>query len=292
MYFFKFVYRDIFFFFLVIIFSLQNILIRLVSSTSPTQSPTYFIATPSLHSGLVAYYPFDGDVNDDSGNGNHGTNHGASSQTDRHGNAGGCYHLDGSGDYMEFPGADFNFVNNFTLAMWIKPTSTQDAYATLFDKAHWSTSLGRTPYGWSLQQNVGNVNQYSLNWVPVDGTEYMGNYIQTTGGQWNHLVFMKAGSSTIAYLNGVFASKQSLGSNANLIANNKPLVIGGANGGQTDPATISGSRYSGLIDEVFIYNRTITAQEVKMLYQIHAPTSQPSTSPTSQPSSKKDDSFL
>ena len=45
----------------------------------------------SLQTGLVAWYPFDGNASDMSGNGNHGTVNGASLSTDRHGQANKAY---------------------------------------------------------------------------------------------------------------------------------------------------------------------------------------------------------
>ena len=55
----------------------------------------------NLQSGLVAWYPFDGNASDMSGNGNHGTVNGATLGTDRHGQIGKAYHFDGVDDYIE-----------------------------------------------------------------------------------------------------------------------------------------------------------------------------------------------
>ena len=54
-----------------------------------------------LTSGLVGYYPFDGNASDMSGNGNDGTVNGATSGADRHGVAGKAYSFDGN-DYLSF----------------------------------------------------------------------------------------------------------------------------------------------------------------------------------------------
>jgi hypothetical protein len=54
-----------------------------------------------LNDGLVAYYPFNGNANDKSGNGNHGTVHGATLTEDRFGNADSAYNFDGVYDYIE-----------------------------------------------------------------------------------------------------------------------------------------------------------------------------------------------
>jgi len=50
---------------------------------------------------LIAFYPFNGNANDESGNGNHGTVYGASLVKDRFGNADSAYSFDGVNDYID-----------------------------------------------------------------------------------------------------------------------------------------------------------------------------------------------
>ena len=52
---------------------------------------------------LVAYYPFNGNANDESGNGNNGTIFRATLTTDRFGNANRAYSFDGS-SFISVPG--------------------------------------------------------------------------------------------------------------------------------------------------------------------------------------------
>ena len=56
-------------------------------------------ANAGLNDGLVAYYPFNGNANDESGNGNDGTVNGATLADDRFGNPGSAYYFDGN-DYI------------------------------------------------------------------------------------------------------------------------------------------------------------------------------------------------
>ena len=64
------------------------------------------VPASSLSTGLVAYYSFDGNASDMSGNGNHGTVNGATLGTDRHGVAGKAYDFDGVNDWILFPKGD------------------------------------------------------------------------------------------------------------------------------------------------------------------------------------------
>jgi len=65
-----------------------------------------------LNEGLVAHYPFNGNVNDESGNGNDGTAHGTTLTEDRFGNMNGAYYFDGVDDRIQIPG---NTINGTTI---------------------------------------------------------------------------------------------------------------------------------------------------------------------------------
>ena len=68
----------------------------LIISSLLAQVPAY---VPT--NGLVGYWPFNGNANDESGNGNHGTVNGATLTTDRNGNANAAYSFDGISNFIE-----------------------------------------------------------------------------------------------------------------------------------------------------------------------------------------------
>ena len=75
----------------------------------------------SLNDGLVAYYPFNGNANDESGNGNEGTGHGGVALTaDRFGNAGSAYRFDGIDDFINVGDNLDQPNNNFSISVWFK----------------------------------------------------------------------------------------------------------------------------------------------------------------------------
>src|SRR5262252_9319371 len=57
--------------------------------------------SPDIVSGLLAYYPFDGNADDASGNGNDGTVHGAVLDVDRFRSPNGSYRFDGTASYIQ-----------------------------------------------------------------------------------------------------------------------------------------------------------------------------------------------
>lgn len=74
----------------------------------------------SLDKGLVAYYPFNGNANDESGNGNNGTIQNARLTSDRFGNTTSAIYLSGVNDYIALPGDIMNGEREGTLSVWIK----------------------------------------------------------------------------------------------------------------------------------------------------------------------------
>ena len=76
----------------------------------------------NINDGLVAYYPFNGDAQDSSGNSNHGTEHGGVSYID--GVKGQAAKFDGVDDYVEIAYSDTMDVwPDFTVSAWISQHS-------------------------------------------------------------------------------------------------------------------------------------------------------------------------
>ena len=70
--------------------------------------------------GLVAYYPFNGNANDATGNGNNGTVNGATLTSDRFGNSNSAYDFNGVDNHISINDTLCNFgTGEFTLSSWL-----------------------------------------------------------------------------------------------------------------------------------------------------------------------------
>jgi hypothetical protein len=239
-------------------------------SFQPTTQPTSYISG-TLNQGLVAYYPFDGNARDQSGNGNNGEVHNAFLAHDRFGNPNSAYRFDGSTSYIEIEnGAPFSFRNNFSVSVWVNPAASQQGLATILDKSHYGGS------SWVIIQSEITTNDYrfvfySNQWNSVSSASLIPN-------QWSHLSFVKENSLLSIYLNGIVvaaANTAAILSNGDL-----PLFVGACRSPDGTPIR----HFTGYIGDIFIYDRTLSTHEVLKLYQFGAPTSQPTGTPTSQPS--------
>ncbi len=73
--------------------------------------------------GLQAYYPFNGNANDESGNNKHPVFNNATITAGRFGNPNSAYHFNGVYQYMRITNnPSLNFGNQITLSVWVRPT--------------------------------------------------------------------------------------------------------------------------------------------------------------------------
>ena len=124
-----------------VVLSLDSVLYNSITSTAPL--------TGSLTNGLVAYYPFNGNANDESINTNNGTVNGATLTFDRFGNHNSAYEFNGN-DYIDL-GQNIN-LNSFTFVVWIKTNS----YGAIISK-HSRESSFNSSYEMQML-NSGNCN--------------------------------------------------------------------------------------------------------------------------------------
>ena len=71
--------------------------------------------------GLVAYFPFNGNANDASANGNDGTVYGATLTNDRYSVTNSAYFFDGISSYILVSNSPSLSLTNITISLWVKP---------------------------------------------------------------------------------------------------------------------------------------------------------------------------
>ena len=98
-----------------------------------------------MANGLAAWYPFCGNPNDESGNGNDGIVHGASLTSDRFGNTNSAYQFNGISDSIrvaDAPELNIRTGQSFSIALWLKQDTLNSA-KYFFSK--YSGSMGQGP---------------------------------------------------------------------------------------------------------------------------------------------------
>ena len=225
-----------------------------------------------IKEGLVAYYPFNGNANDESGNGNHGIVRGAILTQDRHSIQNSSMRFNGSSTFIEIPSSkSLDSINRITISCWIYadllfPPQGQQGWKSSCITAKGLRSGEASD--WALTIDGDRIRPH----IFVNGWNYSDSPSVITKKKWQHVVFSYDGSSTRTYADGVII-KEVLRNVGVLPSSNQPMYIG-----VYLPESPSNSNFfPGLIDDFRVYNRALTDAEVKAIYDYE------STSPIQSP---------
>lgn len=204
-----------------------------------------------LTNGLVACYPFNGNANDSSGFRNHGLIVGATLTTDRFGNPRSAYRFTGDGStYILIPNSpSLDITRNVTMTAWVLTGGGGTYSPRIISKYNYELGMDDTsPYPRVFGDLKPGAAVYSPN-VPLNTN------------RWMFLACTYDGQTVSVFTNGVQASQ--LARTGSMTVSSRPLVIG-AN-------LDDGSDYfNGAIDDVRIYNRALSTNEVAQLFAIES----------------------
>jgi hypothetical protein len=264
----------------------QLFILLFLSSTS-----LQTIAQPSYvpTNGLVGWWPFNGDANDESGNNNNGTVNGATLTTDRFGNSNSSYNFNvnnwtwgANGDFIYIPyNPSFNFTE-FTVSAWVNRASdgatispqglsvirrfeygysNPNGESWTLDIAHGTSAEGAIVYGAVIEQSTSPApNSYcsTTQTIPVN--------------QWSHLMMTYSQSTLKIYIDGIL-----------VCTTNDPSIVintignSGISIGLSLQANGHWGPFDGKIDDIGIWNRALSETEIATLYNgcFNSLTSQP-----------------
>lgn len=225
-------------------------------------------AQVNLNSGLVAYYPFNGNANDASGFNHHPAFNNATLTTDRFGTSNNAYLFNGIDNYMRVPNApDLNFSNKISIAVWIKP---QGFY---YGNCHGNSVLikgtdidpaGRYLIRFEDGQYL-NGNNCSVTTPDTIHQNYWGSgaflyggytpYVQK--GEWVSVIYTYDGTNVKLYVNCKLVIDDVI---PGLSFTNPYDLFLGKLDSPTHPYW-----YNGAMDDVRLYNRALTEDEVSYI---------------------------
>jgi hypothetical protein len=214
----------------------------------------------------IASYSFNGNANDESGNGNNGFVYGASLTTDRFGNSDRAYSFNGVNNYIVTPLG--NNTQSLAMSFWFKCKQKLDFPLTsnkfnIIGFSDNNNNVSDAIGAWDFNGNSNNVRLNGLTYTnAIPGHAFVGcnsvnviiSYIDTT---WNHIVYMRSKDSISLYFNGVLQG--SISYNGNYQIDNS-LIIGKL------WKIWDGNYFNGSIDDIRIYNRTLSGTEISALF--------------------------
>jgi len=210
-----------------------------------------------LDEGLVAYYPFNGNVNDESGNGYHGTVQGALITANRFGKLG-AYGFDGHDARIKLDGEALNSLNSLTISLWLQSFDS-GSNNHFFSAAHSGQNNELL-----IKHNNGKIT------LQVKGKEHKMSDFKVNDNTWHHIVLTRDGSIIELYIDSRFDSVWDSASVGNLSVEKSGLWLGGDQdsvGGGWD----SSQQLDGLLDDLRIYDRVLNESEIQELYNLTEP---------------------
>jgi len=218
--------------------------------------------SPVPTTGLIAWWPFNGNAKDESGNGNDGTVNAALLDTDRKGTANSCYKLDGDGDYIFI---NKNLFDNgwpeLTINIWYyldqqsNPANVNSSHVLFNTSPHFALGLG---------MNWLSSNKYSIflgTGTPSTTWNIFHNALsdQTlTIKQWRMYSVVKSGKSYRLYIDGVLDTTWT--ASTEVVSYLYKVYLGAG-----DPS-ITNEVIMGKIDDVSIHNRALTTEELLKIF--------------------------
>ena len=215
------------------------------TTASIAQVPNYLPTN-----GLVGWWPFNGNANDESGNGNNGTVNGATLTTDRFGNAGAAYSFDGIDDFIQVPDNNtLDITSNISISIWVFGYQTPS-------------------YRFVDKSTNGLADAYLLDVYPSDRFRMIvanstsnppsalpGSFIPLT---LTNIIVTYDQNNVKFYIDGVL--NNTIQKSGNSPTNNNPLRFG------ANSLLSSDLFFKGTLDDIGIWNRALSDCEIADLY--------------------------
>jgi len=229
---------------------------------------------PTLQTGLVAHYPFNGNANDESGNGNHATAFNTQNTLDRFGVSDAAFKFNGisgvNGSTVVSNNTLFNIgQSQYTIHFWFKPDNMFQTTRTLINThPHTGVAIGLSPES-APGYVVFAIGSASGSWTALDQHGPKNDY-QT--GVWYSVTLTKSGTQYNHYINGQLEKNIDIPAAANFNCNVTLRMSG------IFTSKISGiednlwQTFTGDMDDIRIYNRALSSAEVTELYNLETQT--------------------
>ncbi|MDY0017801.1 MAG: LamG-like jellyroll fold domain-containing protein [Candidatus Delongbacteria bacterium] len=244
-----------------------------INSTGTSYGDELIFSTPDNPEGLVAYYPFSGNTNDESGYGNNAVNYGAVQVEDRYEFPNSAYSFNGTPNWMDIGDIDVlnPHLSDVSVSVWIKTTQQIPGEgARIYSKG----THGGTQPGYAVMLYPGQ-NGKTAFIFGIDGHEHivLSNSV-VNDGKW-HLITGIADRDGNAqlYIDRVKETSQvSISPHAlsDLASSTYNASIGVSYCTNGIPGALS-EYFNGTIDEVRVFMRALSQQDVDQLYANYLP---------------------
>ena len=221
----------------------------------------FFAQIPSYvpTNGLVGYWPFNGNANDESGNGNNGTVNGAIFTSDRFGNGNSAYNFNGNNDFIQIINPILPIANSSrTISAWFNLTPTPEYN-------DWYSILS---YGNNISDGFLNDILIQKTLADINFNEFMciSNPIFDLSNNWHNIIITYDSSNLLnvkIYLDSLLL-QTNITNYHGITSLNTQLT--NLYFGKSNVMYNSYYNFNGSIDDIGIWNRALTQEEITGLY--------------------------
>ncbi|MEK6571219.1 MAG: LamG-like jellyroll fold domain-containing protein, partial [Bacteroidota bacterium] len=197
---------------------------------------------------LVAYYPFNGNAVDASGNSHNGTVYGATLTNERLGNPNSAYYFDGTTSYIQVPNSSsLNFQQSISINYWMN-------LGAFYNREQYPISHGNWENRWKV-----SISNQRLRWTvkTTTGIKDLDSETPLQTNMWDNVTVLYSGSDFEVYLNGELDAFSSW--SGTILPTTFDLTIG-----QVLPNN-QNYNFRGVLDEIRIFNYALSVKEIQDL---------------------------
>lgn len=244
--------------------NVSTMVIAIVFTVFLTNSNAQVVPSYVSTNGLLGWYPFNGNANDESNLGTNGTVNSAVLSNDRFGSVNSSFYFNGINSNIDLGiNPSINSISNsFSISYWIKPQSFGGMLI-----ANYSSQGSPASSVWRFSSKLLSNGTVEFKYVYSSSGSWQSmnsNTVTLNLNSWYHCVYTRSGSSSNIYING------------NLVASNNTLASGNLDN-PTSPAATTKFGYNfpssggidyfnGELDDVGIWNRSLNQSEINALY--------------------------
>lgn len=221
--------------------------------------------------GLVGYWPFNGNANDQSGNNLNGTVTGATLTNDRNGNANGAYLFNpsvASNISIQTQSVTGTALQNqFSIVMWVKANRVANyiGESTLCPGSV-SVPMANSNQNWAFVPGNSGSNLgvgFSIGTNGVMVAEHANNILvsrlsnSSTYSSFVQLAIVYDSNNSYLYVNGALVRTRPMYCSSNIKMVPSLFTLG---------SSLYSPNFSGIIDDLGVWNRALTSSEIQLLY--------------------------
>ncbi len=205
--------------------------------------------------GLIAYFPFNGNANDESVNNHDGTVYGSILTTDRFGIDNSAYSFDGTNDYIKMLGLPTNYTQ-YTYSAWVKSNLTTPSNSMgIVVQNGFTGSIAWGSFGSIISKT--NYRHWVIHRDDTGTLQYINN-ASTLDLNWHHLLITWDGTDIKMYYDGLLQNTFAVNTISTIY---NELLVGAINNNGS-----AGNFFNGKIDDIRIYDRALNGTEITTLF--------------------------